>query len=249
MLLAFVNLASHGIAARPATASDAAGLAAELGARHPGGLGSWKAGRRPDSPVRRVRIVRSLGGSPSTSPGSSRCRSGQEAVPPRGLRQPSRAGHRPAASRESDCCVSGPLTTSWQKLSTVPVGGRCAGVCGSRSVALRELSSAQGSVRAGVSAHRAEAGAQLRPCHSKRDEKRGTEGREGLFDGDPADVRDGRAGHWKISVVQSPPWRRTSWALAGPSRRSWKSTKKSGSTSIPPSGEQSTRISHERSPG
>jgi hypothetical protein len=33
MLLAFANLASHGIAARPAMASDAAGLAAELGAR------------------------------------------------------------------------------------------------------------------------------------------------------------------------------------------------------------------------
>jgi hypothetical protein len=41
VLLAFANLASHGIAARPAMASDAAGLAAELGARHPGGLGSY----------------------------------------------------------------------------------------------------------------------------------------------------------------------------------------------------------------
>ena len=55
--------------------------------------------------------------------------------------------------------------------------------------------------------------------------------------------------YWKISVVQSPPWRRTSWARVGPSGRSWKSTKKSGSTSIPPSGEQFTRNSHERSAG
>jgi hypothetical protein len=38
MLLAFANLASHGIAARPAMASDAAELAAELRARHPRGL-------------------------------------------------------------------------------------------------------------------------------------------------------------------------------------------------------------------
>jgi hypothetical protein len=41
VLLAFANLASHGIAARPAMASEAAGLAAELVARHPGGLGSY----------------------------------------------------------------------------------------------------------------------------------------------------------------------------------------------------------------
>jgi hypothetical protein len=47
-LLAFANLASHGIAARPATASDAAGLAAELGARHPGGLGSYVFWHRDD---------------------------------------------------------------------------------------------------------------------------------------------------------------------------------------------------------
>ena len=95
----------------------------------------------------------------------------------------------------------------------------------------------------------AQAGAKLRPCHPERHEQRGTEGPECLLDGDAADVREGRADHWKISVVQSPPWRRTSWARAGPSGRSWKSTKKSGSTSIPPSGEQLTRISHERSPG
>jgi hypothetical protein len=41
LLLAFANLASHGIAARPAMASDATRLAAELRARHPGGLGSY----------------------------------------------------------------------------------------------------------------------------------------------------------------------------------------------------------------
>src|SRR3954454_20937658 len=41
MLLALANLASHGIAARPGLAGDAAGLAAELSARHPGGLGSY----------------------------------------------------------------------------------------------------------------------------------------------------------------------------------------------------------------
>jgi hypothetical protein len=55
--------------------------------------------------------------------------------------------------------------------------------------------------------------------------------------------------HWKISVVQSPPWRRTSWARAGPSGRAWKSTKKSLSTSIPPSGWQFTFRSQERSSG
>jgi hypothetical protein len=48
MLLAFANLASHGIAARPAMASDAAGLAAELGARHPGGLVSYVFWHRDD---------------------------------------------------------------------------------------------------------------------------------------------------------------------------------------------------------
>jgi len=57
MLLAFANLASHGIAARPATASDAAGLAAELRARHPGGLGSYASGTatttRPSTPPAR----------------------------------------------------------------------------------------------------------------------------------------------------------------------------------------------------
>ena len=41
LLLAFAKLASHGIAARPAMASNATELAAELRARHPGGLGSY----------------------------------------------------------------------------------------------------------------------------------------------------------------------------------------------------------------
>jgi len=59
----------------------------------------------------------------------------------------------------------------------------------------------------------------------------------------------GHDDHWKISVVQSPPWRRTSWARAGPSGRAWKSTKKSRSTSIPPSGWQFTFSSQERSSG
>jgi len=41
LLVAFANLAGHGIAARPAMAGDAARLAAELRARHPRGLGSY----------------------------------------------------------------------------------------------------------------------------------------------------------------------------------------------------------------
>ena len=48
VLLAFANLASHGIATRPAMASDAAELAAELRARHPGGLGSYVYWHRDD---------------------------------------------------------------------------------------------------------------------------------------------------------------------------------------------------------
>jgi hypothetical protein len=109
--------------------------------------------------------------------------------------------------------------------------------------------SCAGGGRPGARAHPAEAGAKLRPCHPKRDEQRRTEGCECLFDRDPADVRERKAHYWKISVVQSPPWRRTSWARAGPSGRSWKSMKKSGSTSIPPSGSQLTLRSHERSSG
>src|SRR6266508_1919800 len=56
---------------------------------------------------------------------------------------------------------------------------------------------------------------------------------EALPDWDPHDVRDD---HWKISVVQSPPWSRISCARAGPSGRSWKSRKKSGSIVMPPFG-------------
>lgn len=48
MLLAFANLAGHGIAARPAMPSEAAGLAAELGARHPSGLSSYVFWHRDD---------------------------------------------------------------------------------------------------------------------------------------------------------------------------------------------------------
>ncbi len=55
--------------------------------------------------------------------------------------------------------------------------------------------------------------------------------------------------HWKISVVQSPFCNRTSCARAGPPGRSSRSTKKLRSTSMPPSGPQSTRSNHERRPG
>ena len=79
---------------------------------------------------------------------------------------------------------------------------------------------------------------------AQREEKRRPE-RGDLFDREAGDVRD----HWKISVVQSPPWRRVSCARAGPSARSWKSTKKPRSISMPPSGAQSTRSSQECSPG
>src|SRR5206468_3899433 len=48
---------------------------------------------------------------------------------------------------------------------------------------------------------------------------------------------------------QSPAGSRTSCARAGPPSRSWKSTKKSRSTSIPPSGRQLIFTSQERSSG
>ncbi len=73
-----------------------------------------------------------------------------------------------------------------------------------------------------------------------------SEQHEALLDGKTYDVGND---HWKISVVQSPFCRRTSCARAGPSGRSWKSTKKSGSISMPPSGSQSMRRSQERIPG
>jgi hypothetical protein len=78
-----------------------------------------------------------------------------------------------------------------------------------------------------------------------RYEQERTEGADGFFDREWADVGD----HWKISVVQSPPWRRTSCARAGPLGRSWKSTKNSVSISMPPSGKQFTRVNQERRPG
>jgi hypothetical protein len=98
-------------------------------------------------------------------------------------------------------------------------------------------------------AHVANASAEPGRHRTGDNEERWAEGPERLFNGHPGDVRERKADHWKISVVQSPPWRRTSWARAGPPGRSWKSTKKSGSTSMPPSGEHLTRSSHERSPG
>src|SRR2546427_3944027 len=39
---------------------------------------------------------------------------------------------------------------------------------------------------------------------------------DALLDREPEDVGDD---HWKISVVQSPPWSLTSWARAGPPGR------------------------------
>ena len=110
---------------------------------------------------------------------------------------------------------------------------------------LREV----GRVGAGLSAQTSQVGAKLGRSHPKPNENRGANGPDGLLDRDAAHVREGTADHWKISVVQSPPWRRTSWARAGPPGRSWKSTKKSGSISSPPWGKQFTRISQERSPG
>jgi hypothetical protein len=95
----------------------------------------------------------------------------------------------------------------------------------------------------------AQAVAKLRPCHPNPHDERGTEGPDRLFDRDAADMREGHVDHWKISVVQSPPWRRTSCARAGPPGRSLRSTKKSGSSSIPPSGLQFTRSSQERRSG
>jgi hypothetical protein len=93
----------------------------------------------------------------------------------------------------------------------------------------------------------AQSSAECRGRGAERHEKRRGERRDCLLDGRAGDVRE--RDHWKISVVQSPPWRRTSWARAGPVGRLWKSTKKSWSTCIPPSGEQLTRSSHERSWG
>src|SRR3954454_6854318 len=92
-------------------------------------------------------------------------------------------------------------------------------------------------------------GADPRDRRPGRQKQRGAEGSEHLLDRNASHVRDREAGHWKISVVQSPPWSRTSCARAGPSGRSWKSRKKSRSTSMPPAGSQSTLSSHERSSG
>src|SRR4051794_19244228 len=64
----------------------------------------------------------------------------------------------------------------------------------------------------------------------ERGEQRGAGGRERLLEREAGDVGEA---HWKISVVQSPPWRRTSWARAGPPARSWRSTKNLRSISMP----------------
>ncbi|MET0762261.1 MAG: hypothetical protein ABWZ63_08000, partial [Thermoleophilaceae bacterium] len=60
----------------------------------------------------------------------------------------------------------------------------------------------------------AEASLETRRRRPGGEEQRRAVHPERLLDRETADVRDLR--HWKISVVQSPPWRRTSWARAGP---------------------------------
>ena len=78
--------------------------------------------------------------------------------------------------------------------------------------------------RAGARAHRAQAGAEAAPMPPRTPTTSA-----GPRDPSVSSTGMPRCGrrHWKISVVQSPPWRRTSWARAGPSGRSWRSTKKS----------------------
>src|SRR5581483_854416 len=90
------------------------------------------------------------------------------------------------------------------------------------------------------------------PHPSGDDERRDAGGarrgelQEALLDGEPHDVSDD---HRNTSEVESPPWRRTSCARAGPSGRLWKSTKYSGSTAIEPSSATSTLSRYERSSG
>src|SRR5262245_18701239 len=55
--------------------------------------------------------------------------------------------------------------------------------------------------------------------------------------------------HGNTSEVESPPASRTSCARAGPSGRSWKSTKNSGSTAMEPSSPMSTLSRYERRSG
>ena len=113
------------------------------------------------------------------------------------------------------------------------------------SAARRRARSAEDAPRS-PSLRAAPASAQHRGDGAEPHDEHRAERPDRLRDWDAGDVRE--PGHWKVSVVQSPPWRRTSRARAGPSGRSWKSTK-SRSISMPPSGEQFTRISHERSHG
>jgi hypothetical protein len=51
----------------------------------------------------------------------------------------------------------------------------------------------------------ANAGAEPRRHCPGDEEERRAERHERLFDGQAGDVRERSAGHWKISVVQSPP--------------------------------------------
>jgi RNA polymerase sigma factor (sigma-70 family) len=149
---------------------------------------------------------------------------------------PSRPG-----SRGRTRCWSSPCRASGSRPSRGSAAAACSPASGCRG------SCATSGIHA--SQPRGEAG-QLRAGHDRgARQQRGTGRRErqrALLDGHAHDVRDG---HWKISVVQSPFWRRTSWARAGPSGRSERSRKKPGSTSMPPSGWQSTRSSQERRPG
>src|SRR5262249_5039896 len=93
------------------------------------------------------------------------------------------------------------------------------------------------------SAEAAELAAEEEERHGRR--AGGRELQDALLDREPEDVRD----HWNTSEVESPPWSRTSCARAGPSGRSWKSTKKSGSTAIDPSSATSTLSRYELSSG
>ena len=99
-----------------------------------------------------------------------------------------------------------------------------------------------------TSTRAAQAGAKPRPCHPNPHEKRRTEGPDRLFEGDTADVRERRAIIGRSRLCSRRPGGGPR-GLARDRRVGLKSTKKPGSSSIPPSGSQFTRSSHERSPG
>jgi hypothetical protein len=178
----------------------------------------------------------------NTSRCGSRITSPHESTSPSATRAAISQPPRPVV--ESIASAANTLLDSAAPPMSVPARARRS----ARSPTLRPLSRARGA-SAGARALPAEARAKVCPCHSEAREYRGPKRAECLFDGDTADVGDGHADHWKISVVQSPPWRRTSCARAGPPGRSWKSRKKSRSTSMPPCGAQLTRSSHERRSG